>query len=136
MVSPKMSELKLHFKADYAPLMKDAIIGAKPEAAKFAGTKWREDAANPEEIRMVVPLKEAGAWIHLLEALSEQEREESPERADGFEYIADIFQEESERLLGYTPEETEMGEEAEVSSCGSNPVGGGGGGGRKFWKGM
>jgi hypothetical protein len=114
--------LRLHFRENYAALIREAITQAKPEAEKFTGTKWRDDEHNPREIKMLVPLREAGAWIRLLEDLAEQSRATDPERADKFEYVADIFQEESEALIGY----------AETAPAGrvSREVK------RNFWKGM
>jgi hypothetical protein len=96
-----MQLIKLQLKKEYVRPMLDVIQGpARTDGRVTEKTLWREVG---DDLQVQIPLKEAGAWMTLLDEVADNIREDYEDDADALEIIANVIQEESEKMLGFKP---------------------------------
>ena len=96
-----MQVIKLQIKKEFVKPMLDVVTGpAKTDGRVTEKTLWREVG---DDLQMQIPLNEAGAWMSLLDEVADNIREEEENAADALEIIANVIQEESEKMLGFKP---------------------------------
>lgn len=79
----------------------EALLHAIAADGRSVNSKWRRDG---EDCLVVIPVKEAGAWMEVAEELADSERDENEDLADQLEQLADVIEEESSEILGLEKE--------------------------------
>ncbi|NDQ57361.1 MAG: hypothetical protein GZ088_09850 [Acidipila sp.] len=125
-----VAEIKLHLKASLVGVFRELLDSVNADG-RITGSKWREDG---DDVRVIIPVKEAGAWMEITQELADNERDGDENKADQLELIADVIEEEAEKILDVSGkgvgELTGLPPEIDDIPDTKRPMG------RNFWKGM
>jgi hypothetical protein len=91
--------IKLRCKGDMYEPIQEAIEQAR-EDGRIMHTQLNDTG---EEVFLKIPVKEAGAWILILEMLADEERDDDIDPVK-FDDLATVITEESEKILRVKPE--------------------------------